>query len=134
MSSDKVDKYEYLAGEEIILSFNQRKIIEQAKLTYSPLGKAFEKRIKTIEDQGEKQVNALKSLKPKDQTKSIEGIFPKNQGSDEIKNELYKIKIYENRVISDNFSYESSKQVYDFKVFTKIMFLIMQEIFMRVKN
>ena len=41
-SSGKIDKYEYLTGEEILPS-NQRQIIEQAKLTYSPLGKAFEK-------------------------------------------------------------------------------------------
>ena len=51
---------------------NQQQIIEQAKFTYSPLGKAFEKQIKTIEDQGQKQVDALKDLKPKEQTKPIE--------------------------------------------------------------
>ena len=42
LSSEKFDKYEYLTGEEI-LPFNEQQIIEQAKLTYSPLGKAFEK-------------------------------------------------------------------------------------------
>ena len=52
-SSGKIHKYEYLTGEDILLS-NQQQIIEQAKFTYSPLGKAFEKQIKTIEDQGEK--------------------------------------------------------------------------------
>ena len=36
------------------------------------MGKAFEKQIKTIEDQGEKQVDVLKNLKPKEQTKAIE--------------------------------------------------------------
>ena len=46
-------------------------MIEQARFTYFPLGKAFEKQIKTIEDQGQKQVKALKSLKPKEQTKAI---------------------------------------------------------------
>ena len=40
---------------------SQQKIIEQAKFTYSPLGKAFEKQAKTIEDQEKKQVDALKS-------------------------------------------------------------------------
>ena len=35
------------------------------------MGKAFEKQIKTIEDQGQKQVDALKNLKPKKQTKAI---------------------------------------------------------------
>ena len=42
---------------------NQQQIIEQAKFTDSPLGKAFEKQIKTVEDQGEKQVEVLKALK-----------------------------------------------------------------------
>ena len=51
LSSGKIDKYEYLTGEEILPS-NQKQIIEQAKFTYSPLGKAFEKQTKTIKDQG----------------------------------------------------------------------------------
>ena len=62
LSSGKIDKYEYLTGEEILPS-NQQQIIQQAKFNYSPIGKAFKKQIKTIEDQGEKQVFALESLK-----------------------------------------------------------------------
>ena len=58
LSSGKIDKYEYLTGEEILPS-NQQQIIEQAKFTYSPLGKAFEKETKTIEDKGEKQIKAI---------------------------------------------------------------------------
>ena len=46
LSSDKIDKYEYLTGKEILPS-NQQQIIDQAKVTYSPLGKAFENQIKT---------------------------------------------------------------------------------------
>ena len=42
LSLGKIDKYEYLTGEEILPS-NRRKIIEQAKFTYSPLEKALEK-------------------------------------------------------------------------------------------
>ena len=38
LSSGKIDKYEYLTGEEIIPS-NQQQITEQAKFTYSPLEK-----------------------------------------------------------------------------------------------
>ena len=53
LSSSRIDKYEYLTGEERLPS-NQQQIIEQAKFTYSPLGKAFEKQTKTIGDQGEK--------------------------------------------------------------------------------
>ena len=45
--------------------------IRDEKLQYD-INKAFEKQIKTIEDQGKKQVNALESLKPKEQTKPIE--------------------------------------------------------------
>ena len=52
LSSGKIDKCEYLTGEEILP--NQQQIIEQAKVTYSPLGKAFEKQTKPIEDQGKK--------------------------------------------------------------------------------
>ena len=69
LSSDKIDKYEYLTGNDILPS-NQKQIIKQAKFTYSPLGsKAFEKQTKTLEDQRKKQVDALKELKLKDQTK-----------------------------------------------------------------
>ena len=94
LSSGKVHKYEYLTGEDILPS-NQQQIIEQTKFTYSPLGKAFDKQIKTIEDQGKKQVEALKDLKPKEQTKAIKGIFPEGYESVEIKNEQNKIQEYE---------------------------------------
>ena len=71
LSSRNFHKYEYLTGEDILPS-NQQQIIEQAKFTYSPLGKAFEKQTKTIEDQGKKQVGALENLKLKKETKQIE--------------------------------------------------------------
>ena len=45
LSSGKIDKYEYLTGEEILPS-DQKQIIEQVKLTYSPLEKDFEKETK----------------------------------------------------------------------------------------
>ena len=50
LSSGKIHKYEYLTGEDILPS-NQQQIIEQARFTYSSLGKAFEKQIKATEDQ-----------------------------------------------------------------------------------
>ena len=53
LSSSKIHKYEYLTGEDIVPS-NQQQIIEEAKFTYSPLGKAFDKEIRTTEDQGKK--------------------------------------------------------------------------------
>ena len=57
-SSGKFHKYEYLTGEDI-LSSNQQQIIKQARFTY------FQKQIKTIDDQGKKQVDALENLKLK---------------------------------------------------------------------
>ena len=57
LSSGKIDKYEYLTGEEILASDLSR-IIEQPTFTYFPLGKAFEKQIKTTEEQEKK--NKLK--------------------------------------------------------------------------
>ena len=62
LSSGKIDKDEYLTGEEILPS-NQRQIIEQAKFTYSPLGEAFEKQTKPIKDQVIKQVKASQDNK-----------------------------------------------------------------------
>ena len=52
-----------LVGRDILP--NQQQIIERARFTYSPSGKAFEKQIKTIEDQGQKQIDALKVLESK---------------------------------------------------------------------
>ena len=47
LSFGKIDKYEYLTGIEILQS-GQRRVIEQAKFTYFPLGKALENQRKTI--------------------------------------------------------------------------------------
>ena len=72
----------------------QSRVIEQATFTHSPLGKAFEKQIKTIEDQGTKQAEDLKSLKPAEnqELESIEGLFPKKMRNNEIKNEIDEIE------------------------------------------
>ena len=87
LSSGKIYKYEYFTGEDI-LPPNQQQIIEQARFSYSPLGKAFEKQIKTIEDQGKKQGGALNTLKPNNQL-TIEDVIPKNTlNNDEAKIEL----------------------------------------------
>ena len=65
LSSVNIDKYEFLTGNEILPS-DQVKMIQQAKFTYSPLGKALEKQTKPTEDQRIKQVKALKVLKPEE--------------------------------------------------------------------
>ena len=55
LSSGKIDNYEFLTGQEIFPS-TQKQLIEQAKFTYSPLGRAFEKQTKTTEDQGKNKL------------------------------------------------------------------------------
>ena len=94
LSSGKIDKYGYLTVEEILPS-NQQQIIEQAKFTYSPLGKAFEKQIKTIEDQGEKQ---LKVIQNNTKEVTIKNIIPENILNDEAKKEIDKITEIEKTV------------------------------------
>ena len=105
LSTGKIDKYEFFTGEETIPS-DQSRIIEQAKFLYSLLGKAFEKQIKTIEDQwtsralniedqGIKQVETLKTLKldeSKQDIKQIDRIFSKEMRTNENKNETDEIK------------------------------------------
>ena len=88
----------------------QSRIIEKAKFTYSPLGEALEKQIKTIEDQGIKQIKALKALKPeenKEDIKSVEGIFSKGMRTNEIKNEIDEIKKWEEKIKRKDLKYET---------------------------
>ena len=119
LSSGKINKYEYLTGEDILPS-NQHQIIEQARFTYSPLGKAFEKQIKTIEDQGKKQVEALNTLKSNNQL-TIEDVIPKNAlNNDEAKKELDKIKEIEKNVDREKLIYEINEYTYIFKNFQTI--------------
>ena len=50
LPSVKIDIYEYFKGEEI-LPLDESGMTKQAKFTFFPLGKAFEKTIKAIESQ-----------------------------------------------------------------------------------
>ena len=61
-------KLQYDSYREVLPS-NQQQIIEQAKFTYSPLGKAIEKQTKTNENQGKKQVDALADSRSKTKKK-----------------------------------------------------------------
>ena len=112
LSSGKIDKYEYLTSEEILLS-NQQQIIQQAKFTYSLLRKAFEKQIKTIEDQGKKQVDALKTSYKK--LPSIKDFIPIENFNPEIIAELKRIEEIEKNVDRDKMVYKSTGKIYDFK-------------------
>ena len=121
LTSDKIDKYEYLIGEEILPS-NQHQIIEQGKFTYSPLGKDFEKQTKIIEYQREKQINALKSLESSEkQLPLIKDFIPKKRLNPEIVDEIEKIGEEKKRKVDrSNIVYEGSNKNYDFRRFKTI--------------
>ena len=72
LSSNNLDKYEYLSCENLGL---EPSTIEQATFEYSPLGKIFNKgleindqkeglfkKLKNIEDQSKKQLDAIKNI------------------------------------------------------------------------
>ena len=94
LSSGKIDKYEYLTSNEILLS-DKKKVIQQATFTYSSLGKALENQRKTIEDQGRKHIDATTNENERLATLTNKGnhednykyIFEKlgKEGFDEIK-------------------------------------------------
>ena len=120
LSSGKIDKYEYLTGEEILPS-NQQQTIQQAKFNYSPLGKAFEKQTKTIEDHGKKQVVAFESLKDSDKKlPSIKDFIPIKNLNPEIINEIKRIEEIEEQVDRHKMVYKSTNKTYDFRNFKTI--------------
>ena len=84
------------------------------------MGKAFEKQSKTIEDQGQEQVEALNTLKSNNQL-TIEDVIPKNTlNNDEAKRELDKIKKIEKNVNREKIIYETNEYTYSFKNFQTI--------------
>ena len=62
LSSGKIDKYEYLAGEEIT-PLDQRSVMEPGKFRCSHLEKALEKETKTFENKVEKQIKSIEDNK-----------------------------------------------------------------------
>ena len=71
---------------------SQSQIIHQAEIAYSPLGKAFEKQTKTNEDQGKKQVEALKVSKSNVQQLTTKDVTLEDQLNEEANNEIERIK------------------------------------------
>ena len=82
--------------------------------------KAFEKQIKTIKDQGQKQVEALSTLKSNNLL-TIKDVIPKNALiNDEARKELDKIKEIEKNVDREKLIYETDEYTYSFKNFQTI--------------
>ena len=84
------------------------------------MGKAFEKEIRTIEDQGQKRVEALNTLKSNNQL-TIEDVIPENAfDNDEAEKELDRIKEIEKNVDREKLVYETNEYAYSFKTFQTI--------------
>ena len=110
LSSNNLDKYEYLTGEDLGL---KPSIVEQAKFEYSPLGKIFnkgldkndkkeglfkrlenikdknEEQLQVIKDQGEKQLKELKNI---DKNKTLKAIDEISKKTDEANKLLFEFK------------------------------------------
>ena len=112
MSSNNLDKHEYLTGEDLGL---KQSTVEQAKFEYSPLGKIFnkgldkddkkeglfkrlenikdknEEQLQAIKDQGEKQLKELKNIDKSKTLKAIGEISKKNDEANKLLSEFRKI-------------------------------------------
>ena len=112
LSSNNLDKYEYLTGEDLGL---KPSFIEQTKFEYSPLGKIFnkgldkddkkeglfkrlenikdknEEQLQAIKDQGEKQLKELKNIDKSKTLKAIGEISKKNDEANKLLSEFRKI-------------------------------------------
>ena len=93
--------------------------------TYSPLGKAFEKQTKTIEDQGEKQIKAIQDKRP---IKSIEKVTSDINDSAIVlkEKEIYNKLTEEKKVDTDKllFKYKGNTADQDFSRFDNALDLI----------
>ena len=101
-----------------ILSTGYKRVIEQAKSTYSPLGKALQKQAKTIKEQGEKQIAALKkheekqveplqALEPQESIKEL--LQPDSMLNEETRREVGAIKEIEKKVIRRTLIYDTGE-------------------------
>ena len=112
LSSNNLDKYEYLTGEDLGL---KPSTVEQTKFEYSPLGKIFnkglseddkkeglfkrlenikdknEEQLQAIKDQGEKQLKELKNIDKNKTLKAIDEISKKNDEANKLLSEFIKI-------------------------------------------
>ena len=67
LSSNNLDKYEYLTGEDLGL---KPSTVEQAKFEYSPLGKIFNKGL-SKDDKKERTLKRLKNINDENNTQLL---------------------------------------------------------------
>ena len=122
LSSNNLDKYEYLTGEDLGL---KPSTIEQAKFEYSPLGKGFNKGLDK-DDQKEGLFKRLKNIEEKNE-EQLKILSNANKSRSYIKNESdYN---YDNNFVFDkfyrdfeNFKYRSLESKYtDISKFYRVL-------------
>ena len=113
LKSGNIDKYEYLTGQEVIPTGKEADLAH-AKFEYSPLGKAFEKQVKTIKEQGEKQVKAIENtLVPMQQKPSTDySHLPPNQLKKAMEDRYREIQNLEGQ-IEGNLKYDKKHTLED---------------------
>ena len=109
LSSNNLDKYEYLTGEDLSL---KPSTVEQAKFEYSPLGKIFNKGL-SEDDKKEGILKRLENIKDKnDELLSTFSTTNKANKTTKINNQS-KILIY-----STQYSFVKFKNIDDIKEFS----------------
>ena len=141
LSSNNLDKYEYLTGEDLDLKPN---IVEQAKFEYSPLGKIFnkgldkddqreglfkrrknvegknEEQLQAIKDQGEKPLKELKNIGKSKTLKAIGEISRNNDKVNELLSEFRKIDAELVCTKADGIKYDFNRFLLPLKFIEKI--------------
>ena len=141
LSSNNLDKYEYLTGEDLGL---KPSTVEQTKFEYSPLGKIFNKgldkddkeeglfkrlkntedtnltQLQAIKDQGEKQLRDLKNI---EECRTLEAIDKIRRKNDEAKDLVSKIKKIDTELDTTELVCTNTdrKTKYDFNVFASAL-------------
>ena len=137
MSSNNLDKYEYLTGEDLGL---KPSTVEHTKFEFSPLGKIFNRgltkddkkeglfkrleniretnltQLQAIKDQGEKQLKELKNIEESRMLEAIDKIRRKN---DEAKDLVFKMKKIDTELDTAELvcTETDGKTKYDFNIF-----------------
>ena len=140
LSSNNLDKYEYLTGEDLDLKPSS---IEQAKFEYSPLGKINKglsrddkkdglfkrldnikdknkEQLQAIKDQGEKQLKELKNIGKSKTLKAIGEISRNNDKVNELLSEFRKIDAELVCTKADGIKYDFNRFLLPLKFIEKI--------------
>ena len=130
LSSEKINKHEYLTRGEILSSNQKKKKVEQVKFTYSSLEKSFEKQTKITED----HVKVSKSLESSEKRlASIKDYISKERLHPEIAYEKERIEKEERKLIEAKcftkdiikpMISENSKQYLFLVIISKIILLL----------